>query len=210
MFKPFTLIIFFLLNVSCNFSQEIKESPLEVELSLTKQYERTFGKNDFYFGLEHNGYEVTGDSLKQHFFDIKLTIKNNSKKSIYLWLMSCSWEDNFLINNEYMFFDIHGCNKNNPQRIEIKAGKSREYNTTIKKSIKFDNPCKGCIYGKQVETTKLGLIVINDPSKEEYIEYTTYVTDKSKWEIYWSNPLYLLTPNELNPTPMTIPVYNNH
>lgn len=205
----FRLLIFTLIlleTVCCNYSQETK-SPLSVELKLTKQYDTTYRKKDFYFGQEKNGYDVSGDTLKQHLFDVDFTIKNNSKNSIFLWLMSCSWTDNLLVNNDYMFLDLEECNKNVPQRIEIKAGQSRTYSSNLTKSIRFDYPCKGCIYGKQVVTTKLGLIVINDIYKDEYIDYITLMRDKSKWVIYWSNPLYFLTPKELNPEPLTIPVY---
>jgi len=113
--------LFLVANVSCNYSQNTK-SPLSIELKVTKQYDTTYYKKDFYFGREKNGYEVPGDLLKQHVFDVNITIKNNSESSVFLWLMSCSWTDNLVVNNEYIFLDLQECNKNVPQRIEIKSG----------------------------------------------------------------------------------------
>jgi hypothetical protein len=199
--------------MSCNYSQDTNpkvDSPLSIVLNLVNQYDTTYHKQDFYFGLENNGYYIPTDSLQQHIFNVSITIKNNSNKSIFLWLMSCSWTNNFLVNNDYMFLGIKECDKNNIQKIEIKAEESRTYTTQLTKSIKFDYPCLGCAYGKQVETTKLGLIVINDLFNDQYIDYINLMKDKSKWTIYWSNPLHLLTPKESNPEPITIPVYKHN
>lgn len=209
MYRSFTLIILSILSTSCNYSQGT-DQPLQVKIKVTRQYDQTFDKETYYFGSEKNGYEVLGDSLQEQIFDISVELKNSSRESIYLWLMSCSWGDNFIINNDYMFPKGQECNSNYPKRIELKAGGSQEYIMTLTKSIKFAYPCKGCIYGKQVEATKLGLIVLNDIFKNEYIDYTTYMNDKSKWKIYWSNSLYLLTSKELNPEPITIPVYKKN
>ena len=120
--------------------------------------------------------------------------------------MSCSWEDNFLVNNNYINMEGHDCPKNIPTLVEIKPGESKSYSTTLIKSIKFDYPCKYCVYGRQVETTKIGLIVISDITKPSSNDYFRNMEDKSKWKIYWSNPLYLL---DKQPEPKTIGVYKN-
>jgi hypothetical protein len=125
---------------------------------------------------------------------------------MFIWLMSCSWEDNFLVNNNYIFIAGHDCTKNIPTIIEIKPRETKLYNTTLIKSIKFEYPCRNCIYGHQVESTKLGLIVISDITKREYIDYTLTMEDKSKWKIIWSNPLSLLGKQ---PEPKTINIYKN-
>lgn len=150
--------------------------------------------------------DIKKDSVSEKRFDIDLTIKNTSTKSIFIWLMSCSWENNFLVNNNYVFVEGHDCTKNIPIIVEIKPGENKLYNTTLIKSIKFDYPCKYCVYGLQVETTKLGLVVISDITKREHIDYIVNMEDKSKWKIFWSNPLYLLGKQQ---EPKTIGVYKN-
>jgi hypothetical protein len=80
------------------------------------------------------------------------------------------------------------------------------------KSIKFDFPCLNCIYGKQVETTKLGLVIIDDiykPKLDGFFEYDLAMEDESRWKMVWSNPLYLLTEKEANPDPVQIPIFQN-
>jgi hypothetical protein len=188
----------------------VTNRPLKVEVKITRQYDTNYLKQDFSFGNEKNGYDVQGDSVKLHVFDIDIIIENSSDKSIYLWLMSCSWTDNILVNNDYMFLYRPECDKNFPKQIKIEPGKSRIYHAQLTKSIKFDNPCEGCVYGKQVEATKLGLIVINDVYKSEFVDYVVLMNDKSTWATYWSNPLFLLMPKELDPDPITIPVYKHN
>jgi hypothetical protein len=115
-------------------------------------------------------------------------------KPVYIYLMSCSWEENFLINNNYINFKGHDCDKNIPTIVEIKPSETKTYNTTLVKSIKFDYSPQYCVYGKQVETTKLGLIIINDLFLKNItsFDYDLLMEDMSKWTIIWSNPLYLL------------------
>jgi len=72
-------------------------------------------------------------------------------------------------NNNYIYIKGRDCDKNIPNLVEIKPGERKLYNTTLIKSINFDYPYKYCVYGKQVETTKFGLIVIGDLFKREYI-----------------------------------------
>lgn len=83
--------------------------------------------------------------------------------------------------------------------MKFKPNESRTYKTTLMKSVKFENPCDNCIYGRQVETTKLGLIIIDDvykPKLKPFLGYNLAMEDKSVWKIVWSNSLSLLTKTE--------------
>jgi hypothetical protein len=194
------------------FAQHDTSYPLTLNIAIEKEYNQKFSKRSFAYDIERGLYNIKKDSVTQKQYDIKVEIKNNSEKSVFIWLMSCSWEDNFEINNNYISLKGHSCDKNIPHLIEIKKGESKIYKTTLSKSIKFDYPCENCIYGKQVETSKLGLIIIDDifkPKSEGFGEYSLAMEDKSLWKRIWSNPLYLLTENELNPKPMEIPVIQN-
>jgi len=69
-------------------------------------------------------------------------------------------------------------------------GESKTYQTTLSKN---------CIYGPQVEATKLGLIIIDDvytPKLKGFMAYDLAMEDKSSWKIVWSNSLYLLNKAE--------------
>lgn len=104
------------------------------------------------------------------------------------------------------------CDRNFPWLVKFNPGESKNYRTTFSKPIKFENPCQHCIYGPQIETTKLGLILLDDifePRISILGGYNVAKKDKSTWKIIWSNPLYLLTENEAHPKPVKIPVPQN-
>ena len=187
--------------------------PIAITIKVDKEYIVTYSKNGSYIKdvIRRNNYVVKTDSIKEKYFDISLTIKNTSDKTIKIWLMTCSWEDNFIVNNNYIYIRGHECDSNFPALVEFKPGESKTYTNTLTKSIKFDYPCENCIYGQQVETTKLGLIIIDDifNCTLGMLSYDNAMEDKSKWKIVWSNSLYLLTVNEAHPKPLQIPVYQN-
>jgi len=187
--------------------------PIAITIKVDKEYIVTYSKNGSYIKdvIRRHKYVVKSDSIKEKYFDISLTIKNTSDKTINIWLMTCSWENNFIVNNDYIYIRGHECDSNFPTLVEFKSGESKTYTNTLTKSIKFDYPCVNCIYGPQVETTKLGLIIIDDIFNRtlDMLSYYKVMEDKSKWKMVWSNSLYLLSENEANPKPIQIPVYQN-
>lgn len=182
--------------MACCYQSFSQGSPLPINLNI--KIERTYAIKDkkerYAQTIHENGYVVNSDSVGQTYYDINLDIKNTSSKPISIWLMSCSYWNNFLINNNYMTIETNGCDKNFPKLTKFTPGEIKKYKFTLAKSIEFDYPCEHCIYGAQVETTKLGLIIIDDlfESKTRISEYGVLMEDKSKWRIVWSNPLYLL------------------
>jgi hypothetical protein len=192
--------IFLLLSSAVFFSAsciatEDSTDAIKVEIKIIKEYELKSPKRDYIYEIRTNGYQVKTDSVKQKRYDIEVAIKNTSDKPVYIWLMTCSWFDNFQFNNNYMSIEESGCDHNKPRLVEIKPGGARIYETTLSRSIKFDYPCKYCVYGQQVETTKMGLIIINNifrQKEEGFLGYHLLMMDKSSWKIIWSNPLYLL------------------
>ena len=146
---------------------------------------------------QENGYIVNSDSVRQKYYDITLDVKNTSAMPIGIWLMRCPYQNNFLINNNYFFIKRPECDSNYPVPVKFQAGESKSYKMTLSKSIRFDYSCETCIYGPQVETTKLSLILIDDifENKLKGPHYILAMEDKSKWRIVWSNSL------QLPPTP---------
>jgi hypothetical protein len=187
--------VFVLLAHTACFSQQVIALPLKVEIKTEKEYEVVFSKEHFASEIQQYRYNVTGDSVIEKRYDIKLTITNTAAQAATIWLKNCSWEDNFLINNNYMSFVERDCEMNVPSIITFKPGETKTFETTLKKTIAFDYPCKNCLYEPQVETTKLGLIIVNDITGNKrlrFLDYRLYMQDKSKWQIVWSNPLNLL------------------
>ena len=123
--------------------------------------------------------------------------------------MSCSWNDGFEVNNDYMHIRGWDCDANSPSPFKFKGGETKTFKATLLKSIKFDYPCRYCVYGYQVLTTKLGLIVTNvsyTPKLNISTQNVFEPVDRSAWKIIWSNPLYLFG-EQFKPKP--IPVYKN-
>ena len=168
--------------------------PITVNIKVEKEYELKENKDNYAAIIRENYYVVNSDSVRQPYFDINLVISNTSNNSISIWLMKCSYYHNFIINNNYISIKGHGCDSNYPILVKFKPGESKKYKFTLARSIKFDYPCEHCNYGPQVETTKLGLIIIDDifESKMRVFDYAIAMNDKSKWRIVWSNPLQLL------------------
>lgn len=172
---------------SCQNGGTKKESnDLSVHFSLAKDY------YDPYHGKV--SFEPLTDTLIEKQFDIKLSIRNNSDHPISIWLMSCSWQDNVIINNPYIFFAGISCDSNYPRPHSIKPHDSLYFTGTLSRELMFDNSCKNCIGTDHVNvaTTKIGLIVIDTIKCKTLEQYHSTIEDKSKWDkIIWSNPLYL-------------------
>ena len=207
--------LFLILSFSCCknlLAQSDTSFPLSVNIKVDTAYEVKLPKKEFDYQVSRGEYNITTDSVKQKQYDIEIAIKNNAQLPIFIWMMTCSWFDNIKINNTYTYFKGWGCDANYPHLVKIGAGESEIYKITICKSIKFENPCKNCIYGPQVETTKFGLVIVDDifkPKLDGFLGYHLAMEDQSLWKIIWSNPLYLLTEDEAHPKPVQIPVYKN-
>jgi len=199
------LTALFVFTMSSYFQADTSH-PLTVSIKLEKEYQRKFANTK----LSKRIYGIKGDTLFQTKYDIQINLNNNSEKSVFIWLMTCSWLDNFLVNNEYIDLEGQGCDSNFPHLVEIKSGETKSYFTTISRDIKFEND-KGKGNWPQVLTTKLGLITIvnlHDPKFENTFGYYSAMEDKSCWNIIWSNPLYLLSEKEATPDPIEFDIRN--
>ena len=124
------------------------------------------------------------DSIKHKAFDIRLSIINKSEKPITFWIMTCSWDNNFIINNDYIQFLLWTCTNNIARSCRLGCNDSLVFKSTF---VKY----KGTM-GQTIETTKFGFIYIDSTRCKNIKEYFDIMNDKSKQDkIIWSNPLYL-------------------
>ncbi len=187
---PFLNILatgFVVLISSCKSNEQQKvDNDITVHIASTREYYVPYnGKIDF---------EPISNSLIEKRFDISLSIINNSDQRISIWLMKCSWENNFIINNPYIFLIGTNCDSNYPIIKDIKSHDSIVFNGTLSRELKFDNSCKNCDETEHtdVATTKIGLIEIDTFKCKTLEEYLSTIEDKSKWDkIIWSNSLSL-------------------
>ena len=192
-----------------SYSQSDTTLPVKIEIKLLKSDTLTLSKKLLAYAIERGQYEVPTDSVKLKHFDIELSIKNTSQYSITIWLMSCSWGDGFEINNDYMHIRGRDCDHNSPEPLIFKGGETKRFKATLVKEIKFDYPCHSCVYGYQVLTTRLGLVVTDvrfTPKLEIFTQNPFHPIDKSEWRVIWSNPLYLFGEQF---KPKSFPVYGN-
>lgn len=186
------ILTYFILVVTfaCNDKQttETKKESEDLTLQLTSIKEYTVP----YWGGVF--FEKITDTLVQKRFDIGLSIKNNSEHLISIWLMTCSWQENVIINNPYIYYGGISCDHNFPTPHTIKPHDSLYLDGTLTRDLMFENSCKNCIGTDRVSvaTTKLGLVCIDTTMATTHEEYESIIEDKSKWsKIIWSNPLYL-------------------
>lgn len=192
------LLVALTLNLGCIQTNTV---PIKIKLNLEKEYTKSISKNDFWVKnqIEEQSLDVKTDSIIEHYYDITIDIENVGEKDLYIWMMSCSWYNNFKINNNYIYFyNPKGCDSNIPELKKIESKSKITINGTFRKNIKFDYPEKNSIYGKQVELTKIGLIIIDDmykPDQNKFLDYFLYMEDKSKQKLIWSNGINLLENN---------------
>lgn len=181
-------IIFLILSIwSC---QRIKEKDNSSKLKISLYLEK-----DYYISYNRKlNYEPANDSVKEKRFDVRFSILNNTDSVIAFWTMTCDWQSSFLINNSYITFLLGACDSNYPHQVKINAHDSIQIKTTLIRNIEYDNPCKDCVacWADQghVQTTKIGLIFI-DSSCKNIQDYDNWISDKSRWNIVWSNSLNL-------------------
>lgn len=184
--------------------------PISITIKIDSEYVKTYSTKGKFIKklIQDNKLVVKSDSLKEKFYNISLTIKNTSDTIIAIYLMSCSWSDNFIVSNNYMHLRGEECDSNFPELVEFKPNESKSFITTLTKSMKLNYKCDGCTGFPLVETTKLGLIIVDDIFRHKpFNNYFLAMQDKSMWKIIWSNSLYLLTKDEALPKPLEFGVY---
>ena len=166
--KKYLLILSLFSVISCTNRHDFKPL-IEINATLTRAYDTI---------------DFVNDTLKTRLFDIELSVINKSNKPTSLWLMTCSREDNFIINNDYIYFRNPGCDSNVPLIYHLKSNDRLIWNTTI---IKYYHTRY-----QFVNITRFGLIFIDSSQCKTINDYNNIIGDKSKQNrIIWSNPLYL-------------------
>jgi hypothetical protein len=166
--RLFYIVLLCTIIISCGNSETVSnKSNINVNAVLLRSYDT-----------------IILNSESQKVFDVRLSIINKSLRPISFWMMTCSWEESFIINNDYTWFLGHDCIANVPLLHYINAGDSLIKNSAIIQEIGTPN--------QTVVTTIFGLIYIDSSYCQTYRQFRDIIGDKSKWDrIIWSNPLYL-------------------
>jgi hypothetical protein len=174
--RQIILVLISLITISCNCIKE-KESLVNekenivVKVKLLRSYDSTYHNN-----------------ITQKTFDIRLTMLNNSKITIKYWTYCCSWEDVFLINNDYISFIGTNCTKNIPVIDSLKSNDS----LTIKTILLRDDKIIKDSSRPYIETTKIGFLFCDASKYKRVFDLMPFLKDRSLQDkVYWSNPLFL-------------------
>ncbi|WP_159085971.1 hypothetical protein [Flavobacterium faecale] len=97
------------------------------------------------------------DTKSGTFYSIKIDLVNNTNSPIHFWVMSCSWQDNFVFNTDTTYFYSLGCDSNYPIIMEILPRHKLTFNGIIHSN--------GYVNLNKKNDIKLGFVLIN---KKEY------------------------------------------
>lgn len=177
----FTLIVFILGQPWCYAQHD--SLYIKVHIKTDSEYVKSYSTKTKYIQrmIKENNYVAKGDSMHEKHYNISVTITNTSDTMITIYLMSCSWTDNLMVNNRYMYLPGAECDSNFPEAVEFKPGESKTYKTTLRKSMKFDYRSQRLGNWPEVEVTKLGLILVKDLfGRDPGVNYFLAMDDKSQ------------------------------
>ena len=124
--------------------------------------------------------------FKGNLFPIEIFVKNNSNTVIKFWEMTCSWQDNWLMNDSITTFFRPSCDGNFPAKIKIEPGNVYSH----KCFLYFENPVDEI----KTRDLKVGFILIKeqdyvDPTKD----YRELISKRrsNKQHLIWSNSFKL-------------------
>lgn len=74
-----------------------------------------------------------------YLYSVDMTVKNESDSVLSFWMMSCSWQDNFTINDPVIMFKPLVCDKNYPIKQKLSKGGSLSIRAIIFAKNKLHN-----------------------------------------------------------------------
>jgi hypothetical protein len=105
--------------------------------------------------------------------NVEVTLKNNTNDTLKYYTMSCSWEDNYVLNTRKIGIEKHSCDKNIPVLTSLAPYESKTVIINL-------SPVTRHIMGLKL---KIGIALIEDSSLLPYTEINKNVN------IIWSNEI---------------------
>jgi hypothetical protein len=182
--RQFIFILFAVLTISCNHNKPL--ALRVVENSITKWSSDTVSDVILSARLirSYDSIYLYEDSVTRKTHNISIAIVNTSKFRVSFWIMTCSWDEQFLINNDYIRFCPWGCDSNFPILRHLNPNDSLTLKASVYKRERTRHPF--------ILSTKFGFNYIDSTKCKNLDAYDEIMGDLSKWSrIIWSNPLYL-------------------
>lgn len=163
------ILILFILNIliSCGSEKAASGERIIVDVKVERTFDTLVSFGDF-------------ESYKA--IDLNLSIINKTDKAVSLWMMSCSWSDNFLFSNEMLSFSGQICDANYPVIKKIQPKDSIVFKGTALK--------QSAARFQSIDSISLGFIFIDSVYCKDMDEFLSILGDKRKEEkIIWSQPI---------------------
>lgn len=163
------LISFSLIVLFCHCStHKSKEANMRVQVKIINRLEADNFKNK-----------------KATFYYVSLDLINNTDSTVSFWMMSCSWQDNWIINSDSARFYYQGCDSNFPELKQILSGQK----LTFVGILQFLSPLQSEIE----KDFKIGFVEIK---QHEYLINSDFRSVllpkiKDKKDIIWSEAFKL-------------------
>jgi hypothetical protein len=128
---------------------------------------------------EHSKTKILDNECMKFFFVARVT--NNSDSTVEFWMQSCSWQSNWVSDNDSISFISPLCDGNGPISITLNSGKSIVFYGKMLSSMKKTNNSK----------CRIGLVFYQKMTDLEESNFNTR-NKKIKYPLlYWSNEIEL-------------------
>ena len=155
------IICFFLLLCKCDHNNVSENKELDIRYEIIER-------------LESKKPRV----LEGCFYSIKIDIVNNTDSVIRFWIMTCSWQENFIFNNRGLYLYNEGCDSNVPNLIEIEGRNKISFRGVIH--------VNGSIEMIKRNNLKLGFILIKEMEVKDFPDFRRILNDKlAKGDVIW-------------------------
>ena len=160
------LCILMLIGTGC--TSKRKEPCMKVQINITGK----LNPNEF---KGHGGV----------FYSICLDLINNTDSVTSFWVMSCSWQDNWIFNTDTVRFYSQGCDKNYPIVEKIEPGQKLTYDGVLH--------CLDTLNSINQTTIKIGFVLIKEKEFLETSDFRNVLTGKilERKDIIWSESIQI-------------------
>jgi len=156
------LIVSTLLSYSC--TNKSNESKMKVQINVVEKLDPDKFKGQ-----------------KGTFYSANINLINNTDSVTHFWIMSCSWQDNWIFNYDNMHLYNGGCDKNIPKLRHIERGQTLNFNGIVQilDTLTITNQ----------KDLLLGFVIIKEPEILGVTDFKSVLIDKinNRKDIIWSD-----------------------
>ena len=130
--------------------------------------------------------KLDSDKFKRQkgtFYSANINLINNTDSVIHFWIMSCSWQDNWIFNYDNIRLYNDGCDKNIPKFMSMERGKTLNFNGIVQILDAFT-----IINQKDL---LLGFVIIKEHEILGVTDFRSILIDKinTRQDIVWSETI---------------------